>query len=248
MSSRLHVYACTHSLVHAFARVRVVAVSAAIATLLAATAATAGAAVTISPLRGSTGAMPGTQVSFLGAPASGLRSIRVVGSASGRHSGRLRSYASATGASFIPRTAFTPGEHVSVSARLRVGRRTVRLATSFSVAQPATIPLAEFTAGPSKASDAQSFLSEPALHPPVVTIHRPATSASAPGYLIATPFIGPGQYGPMIFDNAGSLVWFRPLPNGEDAADFRTQVYRGQNDLTWWQGRTLNFGFGLGSE
>ena len=50
----------------------------------------------------------------------------------------------------------------------------------------------------------------------------------------------------MIFDNAGNLVWFRPLPPGQDAADFRTQAYRGKTDLTWWQGRTLQLGYGLG--
>jgi hypothetical protein len=50
----------------------------------------------------------------------------------------------------------------------------------------------------------------------------------------------------MIFDNAGNLVWFRPLPAGRDAADFRTQLYRGRNVLTWWQGKTISFGYGLG--
>jgi Arylsulfotransferase (ASST) len=249
MSSRPHVCVCAQRLVRAraitSAAIVALAASAAIVALFSA-ATPASAAVTVSPLPRSADAMPGTQISFLGAPASALRSIRVVGSMSGRHSGRLRSYASATGASFIPRTGFTPGERVSVSARLRTGRRTERLATSFTVAQPAAIPLAEFTAGPSRASEAQSFRSEPGLHPPVVTVHRPATSASAPGYLFATPFIGPGQYGPMIFDNGGNLVWFRALPPGEDAGDLRTQTYRGQTVLTWWQGRTWTFGYGQG--
>ena len=66
--------------------------------------------------------------------------------------------------------------------------------------------------------------------------------------MFAAPFLGPGQWGPMIFDNAGNLVWFRPLQAGEDAADFRTQTYRGKNDLTWWQGRTLQLGYGLGED
>ena len=35
------------------------------------------------------------KISFLGAPASALSAISVVGSSSGRHSGRLHSYASA---------------------------------------------------------------------------------------------------------------------------------------------------------
>jgi Arylsulfotransferase (ASST) len=202
--------------------------------------------VIVSPLPGSVAAMPRTQISFLGAPAASLHSIRVVGSISGRHSGHLRSYASATGASFIPRTPFTPGEHVTATARLSAGGHTKLVRTTFAVGQPATIPLQVFAAGPGKPSEIQSFQSEPELHPPVVTIHQPATGASAPGYLFATPFIGPGQYGPMMFDNDGHLVWFHPLPAGEDAADFRTQTYRGKTALTWWQGKTINFGFGDG--
>jgi Arylsulfotransferase (ASST) len=224
-------------------------VAAALLALYAAGAAApaAHAALAISPLPGSSGALPSTQISFLGASASSLSSISVVGSSSGRHSGRLRSYSSATGASFVPRKPFTPGERVAVHARLRRGSHAKRLSSTFTVAQPATIPLVEFAVGPTKASDIQSFRSEPRLRPPVVTIHHAAAGASAPGYIFATPFIGPGQYGPMMFDNAGDLVWFRPLAHDEDAANFRTQIYRGQNDLTWWQGRTLNFGYGLGA-
>ena len=76
-----------------------------VATLgLAAQAPAATAArVTISPLPGTPDVMPQTQISFLGAPAATLGSISVVGSISGRHRGRLRSYASAPGASFLPR-------------------------------------------------------------------------------------------------------------------------------------------------
>ncbi|HYM53752.1 MAG TPA: hypothetical protein VES97_00205, partial [Solirubrobacteraceae bacterium] len=77
------------------------------------------ATVTISPLPGTLTAMPRTQISFLGAPAGTLGSISVVGSSSGRHAGRLRSYSSATGASILPSRPFTPGERVSVHASLR---------------------------------------------------------------------------------------------------------------------------------
>ena len=203
-------------------------------------------ALTVSPLPHSVDALPGTQISFLGAPASALGSIRVVGSMSGRHGGHLLSYASATGASFIPRAPFTPGEQVTVTARVREGKRARRISTTFGVAQPASIPLAEFTSGPGKASDIQSFQSEPELHPPVVTVHQAASSASAPGYLFASPFIGPGQFGPMIFDDTGSLVWFHALRAGEDAADFRTQSFRGADDLAWWQGKTYSYGYGTG--
>jgi hypothetical protein len=205
------------------------------------------ATVTISPLPGTPTALPQTQISFLGASANSLGSISVIGSSSGRHSGRLRSYLSATGASFLPNKGFTPGEHVTVHVRWTApsGRRS-SLSTSFTIAQPGVVAQTEFTAAPGKPGDVQSFRSGPALHPPSVIVHQPAAAGGAPGYVFAAPFLGPGQWGPMIFDNAGNLVWFRPLPAGQDAADFRTQIFHGKSDLTWWQGRTLMFGFGLG--
>jgi len=53
---------------------------------------TAAPRVVISPLPGTFDANPATQISFLGAPASHLRNIVVVGSRSGPHGGRLRYY------------------------------------------------------------------------------------------------------------------------------------------------------------
>ena len=35
------------------------------------------------------------------------------------------------------------------------------------------------------------------------------------------------------------MIWFHPVPAGEEAADFRTQAYDGQPVLTWWQGTGL---------
>jgi hypothetical protein len=208
---------------------------------------TATATVTISPAAGTPTAMPQTQISFLGASAATLSSLSVVGSKSGRHGGRLRSYASRTGASFLPSKPFIAGEHVAVHARWKASKsKRVALATSFTIAQPGVVPLSAFPTTPGTPADVQSFHSRPELHPATVTVHQPPGPGSAPGYLFASPFLGPGQYGPMIFDNAGHLVWFRPLPAGQDAADFRTQTYRGQNVLTWWQGDTLMLGYGLG--
>ncbi len=221
-----------------------------LATLLGllALGATAQAAVVISPLPGTPSAMPHTQISFLGAAAASLTNVQVVGSRSGRHAGHLRSYSSALGASFIPSKPFLANEHVSVDATLRIGKRTVRLATHFKVARPAAVPLTEFPTTPGTPADIQSFHSLPAIHPPTVTVHQAAGAASAPGYLLAAPFLGPGQHGPMIFDNSGNLVWFRALGGGEDAADLRTQVFHGKNSLTWWQGHTIALGYGLGED
>jgi hypothetical protein len=216
---------------------------------LALPAGASGSTVAISPLAGTTTALPGTQISFLGPAASTLGPISVVGSQSGRHTGRLHAYTSIRGASFVPSKPFFPGEHVTVRAAWRPNRSTrVLLTSAFTVAVPATVPLNEFPPKPGEPSDVQNFQTLPQLHPPVVTVHQPAGEGSAPGYVFASPFLGPGQWGPMIFDSAGRLVWFRPLAAGQDAADFRTQVYRGKNQLTWWQGKTVTFGFGLGED
>ncbi|HEY2141478.1 MAG TPA: arylsulfotransferase family protein [Solirubrobacteraceae bacterium] len=210
--------------------------------------AASAATVTISPLAGSSAAMPGTQISFLGASAKSLGAITVVGSVSGKHSGHLRSYSSATGASFIPNKPFAAGERVTVHARLSVSKRTRSVSTNFTVAQVGTVPATEFPSAPGTPADIQNFQSRPDLHPPTVTVRQAATTGAAPGYVLAAPALGPGQPGPMMFDNAGNLVWFRSLPAGQDATDFRTQTYRGKTALTWWQGRTLQFGFGLGED
>jgi hypothetical protein len=206
------------------------------------------AAVTVSPLPGTPTAMPATQISFLGAAPGSLSTIRVTGSRSGRHSGRLRAYSSATGESFLPSRPFQANEHVSVRARWRTGGRTVTLSTHFKVAQPVEPPRGSFPATPGTPADEQSFHSLPSLHPPQVIVHQPAGATGAPGYLFATPFLGPGQWGPMIFDSAGNLVWFRPLAPGQDAADLQTQDFHGKSVLTWWQGETILLGYGLGED
>ncbi len=203
--------------------------------------------VTVSPFPGTPAVMPQSQISFLGAGAADLHGISIVGSVSGKHSGRLQSYASAKGASFLPNRPFMPGEDVTVRATLRAPGGSQALSTHFTVAQPARVTNAQFPTTPGTPASVQSFQSRPDLHPPTVTINQ-STANVAPGYLFATPFIGPGQYGPMIFDDAGDLVWFRPLPQGQDASDLQTQDYKGAKDLTWWQGRTIILGYGLGED
>src|SRR5271168_4894910 len=74
-----------------------------------------GTPLLVTPAPGGRDAMPQTQLSFLGAPASQLSSLVVSGSISGAHSGRLEAYSQGDGASFVPAAAFTVGETVSVS-------------------------------------------------------------------------------------------------------------------------------------
>jgi hypothetical protein len=205
------------------------------------------AALAISPLNGTPDASPQTQISFLGVPADEIAQVSVVGSRSGRHSGRLRAYVSSPGASFLPARPFVQGEHVSASAL--VGRRghARRVATSFTVARLSSYrPPASGGPAPAAPGTTQSFLSAPALRPPKVAITTDAPGA-APGDVFITPTHGLGQSGAMIVNSQGALVWYQPVPSGEVATDLQVQSYRGQPVLTWWQGRipsVLGVGFG----
>src|SRR6185503_13447273 len=53
------------------------------------------------------------------------------------------------------------------------------------------------------------------------------------------------QTGPMIMDNRGEVVWFKPL-NTRGVTDFRVQHYLGKPVLTWWRGHVSNMGVGDG--
>jgi hypothetical protein len=88
------------------------------------------------------------------------------------------------------------------------------------------------------------FHSRPTLDPDALTVTVPA-HRTAHGYVFLAVKRGPGQDGPMIVDDRGHVVWFRPVPKGMAATGFRVQRYRGQPVLTWWQGHT-HFGHGMG--
>ncbi len=195
-----------------------------------------GGAVTVSPLPGSRDASPLTQLSFLGVPAAELSVVRVRGSRSGTHPGRLEPYSQGDGASFVPATPFRAGETVAVQATLTSAGHSVPIDFSFQVAVPDTFGEAGGSTPPApKPSEYQNFHSRPDLRPPTVTVTSDAAGTS-PGDLMLGPYSGPGQYGPMILDEHGRLLWFKPLlPAGTRAADVRVQSYLGKQVLTWWQ-------------
>ncbi len=178
-----------------------------------------------------------TQISMLGVPAADILDVSVVGSRSGRHSGRLLAYSQGDGASFVPDRFFDQGERVRVRAiLLRAGAR-VPVSWSFTLAERDSTSRSLETPPPPppppKYGELQHFISRPDLLPPRVTVtHGPAR---APGYIFLAPYAGPGQYGPMILDNSGRMVWFKPIPKGERAGDVRVQQYEGRPVLTWWQ-------------
>jgi hypothetical protein len=203
--------------------------------------------VTVSPLPGSRDATPQTQVSFLGVPAGELSVLSVVGSRTGRHTGRLSAYSEGDGASFLASRPFAEGERVTVHARLRAGGAVRPLFDQFAIASQDAISSTTEAVHPGSPSELQSFRSRPDLHPPVVTVTA-RSPAVAPGDEFVAPYTGPGQAGPMILDQAGGLVWFKGLPPNTSATNFKVQEYEGRPVLSWWQGNVSVHGFGLGED
>jgi hypothetical protein len=78
------------------------------------------------------------------------------------------------------------------------------------------------------------------LAPPPVTILG-SHGAIGDGDVFITPTGDQGSYanGPEILDRHGRVQWFHAIPQGQTAADFRTQSYEGDQVLTWWQGTGL---------
>jgi Arylsulfotransferase (ASST) len=216
-------------------------------TLVAGAGAANASAVTISPLNGTPDASPQTQISFLGAPAGQISGVSVVGSRSGSHSGALRSYASATGASFLPARGFTEGERVTATALVGTRGHTQRVGTTFYIARLVDYPLpAGRTPPPATPATNQSFVTQPKLQPPTVHVSV-ASPAAAPGDILLTANGGRGQNGTMIIDGSGRLVWFQPAAKGNAVTDLQVASYEGKPVLAYWQGH-IDLGVGFGSD
>ncbi len=202
----------------------------------------AGERVTVSPAPDSRDASATTQISMLGVPASELTDITVKGSRTGPHSGHLEGYSQGDGASFLLSRPFDGGELVTVHAEVLEDGKAIPFAWSFTVAvrdDPGTASATNTASGTNAAplpapKEFQSFHSAPELRPPDITVS--ATAKTATGELFLAPYSGIGQYGPMILNEHGELVWFKTLsPAGARAANFRVQQYEGKPVLTWWQ-------------
>jgi hypothetical protein len=116
---------------------------------------------------------------------------------------------------------------------------------------PPPASAATTTATAARATAAQAaatYVSRPDLQPPAITLHMPGTGDLADGSIFLAPKLtaGAGQTGPLIVDNAGRPIWFRPNRDGVRVNDFRVQEYRGKPVLTWWEGRSSR-GHGQGT-
>jgi hypothetical protein len=203
--------------------------------------------VSVSPMPGSRDASPHTQISFLGVPAKELSAIRVQGSRTGFHAGRLHPYSQGNGGSFLLARPFAEGERVTVRGRLRIGTSVRPLFDQFAVADHDSISFTPETVQSGVAADVQGFVSRPDLHPPAVTVSV-QSSTVAPGDEFVAPYTGPGQAGPMILDPSGGLLWFKPLHTHSSATNLRVQEYERRPVLTWWQGIASVHGFGRGED
>jgi Arylsulfotransferase (ASST) len=211
-------------------------------------AALAGTTVSVSPAPETDTANPHTQISFLGTPVTNIQDVSVEGSRTGYHHGHVFGYFQGDGGSFVPDRPFDTGERVVVRALLGPAGGERRTSFSFRIATPyPTDGIAGFPNPPAPPSSFQSFVSAPALHPPILSVTGADHDPKA-GAVMMTVGPGPGQYGPLIYSPQGRLIWFDPLAKGLAALNLSVQPYEGQRDLTWWQGRVLALGFGEGED
>jgi hypothetical protein len=185
---------------------------------------------------------------MLGAPAEDISDIKVTGSLTGEHGGRLVPYSQGDGASFLPDAPFYPGETVNVHGEVQTEDGTRHFAYKFAVDYPDPIATEPPGSKPQLTpGDYQSFRSAE-LHPPSVSVTYSSPQANDAGDILSAPYTGPGQTGPMIFEPGGQLVWMDPLPEHVYAANLQVQSYGGEKVLTWWQGYIPQNGFGIGEE
>jgi hypothetical protein len=207
----------------------------------------AGTTLAVAPLPDSYDASYATQISFLGVPASEISNVSVLGSQTGKHSGKLRAYSQGDGGSFVPSHPFTQGETVTVRGVDKAAGASKPFEFHFVVAHKDVLPGYNSSRPKGGYNENQHYHSRPDLKPPsmAITTH---SAGVAPGLLFAAPYSGPGANGPMIFDEAGNLVWFKPLPLGTQATNLQVQHLGSQPVLTYWQGHIPPQGFGEGEE
>ena len=156
--------------------------------------------------------------------------VRVVGSRSGAHAGVLRAYSTGTGESFLPAHPFARGRardrHAHGCQRAGASAAPRARASRSPTRRPSARRSSRST--PATPSAVQHYISAPTLTPSTVTSRPPPAAARAPGYLFLAPYQGEGSPGPMIAEQNGSLVWFHPLPAGEDRHQLPRPAVRGQ--------------------
>jgi hypothetical protein len=215
--------------------------------LVTATGARAATAVSVFPIPGDRVATRETQIVIRGLPSSQFGTITVTGSESGVHTGVVKGDSDGAGGSFIPTKPFTAGERVTVKTGLDVTGGS-QGSWSFTVETPAH-PAAgrPLKIGTRAKGDVWTFATEPSLKPASVEVIK-KPKGIADGDLFLAPQAGPYENGVEILNSVGRLVYFKPVPHGQNATDFSVQSFDGQSDLTWWQGDVTASGTGRGED
>jgi Arylsulfotransferase (ASST) len=214
--------------------------------------ASAVAGVEVLPFSGTPDVSPSSAIDFLGLSPAELGSIRVEGSRSGLHPGRLSALPDGRGTAFVPHRPFADDETVSVRAAARAHAPS-EISSTFTVSAPLSAgslrqAVPEFPARPqaraAQTQPVQTFNSTPGFKPPLMK-----WSGTDPDPQLGDIFTDverSPQNGPMILDPYGGLVWFSPLGQGT-AFDLQVQQWGGQSVLTYWQGKLVN-GIGQGQD
>jgi hypothetical protein len=211
--------------------------------------------VVVSPARNTPDASPETQISILGVAPRLIGNVRVAGSESGVHSGRLKKYSGNRGASFVPADPFSDSESVDVKIPIK-GRKAIQY--SFTIETPGN-PQGPLNLPIEQPDKLRHYVSEPGLTPPKITASK--VPHKSDGKIFITPLpspvvhpgsdnaisihpVGPG--GPLIIGPKGNVIWFKQLTRPDYAANLRIQKYHGRKVLTWWQGTVTPSAYGDG--
>lgn len=195
--------------------------------------------MTVSPAPNTPTASYKTNLSFRGAAPSELGTVRVTGSRTGRHAGRLRAHSDGKGASFVVTKDFRRGERVTVSTGLDI---TGASAGDYSfkvvgLGNASAISVGVFPETAAGAGPRRRFRSRPDLIPPATSIQRrPAGVGPGEIFINSRNRTARGQQGPLILDEAGELLYWRAVGNREKVSDVRVQSLRGKPVMTYWQG------------
>ncbi|HSD81191.1 MAG TPA: arylsulfotransferase family protein, partial [Solirubrobacteraceae bacterium] len=192
--------------------------------------AAAGEAVMTYPGPGWRFASPRTTITIRGTGAASLAGLRVTGSASGEHAGRLHALRLGSGAVFRPDAPFGAGERVTV--RLPDAAGDDARAFSFAIARPARYAASDDDPGnpakrapPTRARRArqgcplrsQRYVTRPGLRPTAFCLRRTAGSTPPAGHLLLTPRPGARerlgeQHSAMLVSDAGRVLGFSRRP------------------------------------
>jgi hypothetical protein len=122
----------------------------------------------------------------------------------------------------------------------RVWPRLRRLAAWSTTVAAFAVPAGLIAARPAAANT-------PSAPPPVTVLTHHGVTGRGDIFLTPTGDTSTYANGSEILGRNGKVAWFHPAPLGLTDADFRTQTYRGQPVLTFWEGTGLG-GLAQGSD